>query len=100
MFPGTLMAGQEKTRYLAHFSGHVQGVGFRYTTEQLAQGCEVTGYVENLPDGRVRLVVEGACQELEQLLTAIDRRLGHWIRTRQLDRQAATGEFARFTIRR
>ncbi len=39
------------------YSGRVQGVGFRYTTKQLAAEFEVTGWVRNLPDGRVELLV-------------------------------------------
>jgi acylphosphatase len=39
------------------YSGRVQGVGFRYATKQLAAGFEVTGWVRNLPDGRVELLV-------------------------------------------
>ena len=42
-----------------YFSGHVQGVGFRYTTRSVASRFAVTGYVRNLPDGRVELVAEG-----------------------------------------
>ena len=40
-------------------SGRVQGVGFRYFTEDLAQREGVSGFVRNLPDGRVEAVVEG-----------------------------------------
>jgi acylphosphatase len=37
------------------YSGRVQGVGFRYTVKRIASGFEVTGWVKNLPDGRVEL---------------------------------------------
>ena len=47
-------------RLEAHFSGRVQGVGFRYLTRQLAQGFAVTGQVRNLPDGQVQVIAEGA----------------------------------------
>ena len=39
-----------------HYTGRVQGVGFRHTVRQLATGYEVTGCVKNLPDGRVELL--------------------------------------------
>ncbi|WP_038167435.1 acylphosphatase [Verrucomicrobium sp. BvORR106] len=37
------------------YSGRVQGVGFRYAVKRIASGFEVTGWVKNLPDGRVEL---------------------------------------------
>ena len=45
------------------YSGHVQGVGFRYTVKTVAWGFEVTGTVRNLQDGRVELIAEGAMSE-------------------------------------
>ena len=40
----------------ANFSGHVQGVGFRYQTEAISRNFNVQGYVQNMPDGTVDLV--------------------------------------------
>ena len=53
------------------FAGRVQGVGFRATTVRIAKRYPVSGYVENLPDGRVRLVVEGERVSLEQFLAEL-----------------------------
>jgi acylphosphatase len=56
-------------RYLV--SGRVQGVGFRFFTEDTALREGVSGYVRNLPDGRVEAVVEGdvaAVSRVEQAL--------------------------------
>jgi acylphosphatase len=80
------------------YSGHVQGVGFRYTTRQIAGNYEVTGFVRNLPDGRVELVAEGTEAELTAFLTAVDERLGSHIRSTAIDRRDATSEFSRFQI--
>ena len=63
------------------YTGHVQGVGFRYTVKSTAAGFEITGTVRNLTDGRVELVAEGARDELEAFLVAIrDAGLKHFIR--------------------
>jgi acylphosphatase len=53
------------------YEGRVQGVGFRYCVRQLACGFEVTGWVRNLPDGRVELQACGEAAELEEFLGAI-----------------------------
>ena len=53
------------------YSGRVQGVGFRYTTQHLAAGYTVAGHVRNLPNGDVELVAEGEADEVERFLTAI-----------------------------
>ena len=50
------------------YAGHVQGVGFRYTVQRLARGYSVTGFVRNLSDGRVELVVEGESGEVDGFL--------------------------------
>ena len=63
------------------YSGHVQGVGFRYTAKTAAAGFEISGIVRNLSDGRVELIAEGAREELEAFRAAIrDTGLKHFIR--------------------
>ena len=45
--------------------GMVQGVGFRFFTQCIAARHQVTGYVRNLPDGRVEAHAEGTAQNIE-----------------------------------
>lgn len=68
------------------YSGRVQGVGFRYSTKQIASGYEVTGSVKNLPDGRVQLqAMSHDAGELEAFLAAIDEsNLGSLIKEREV----------------
>ncbi len=58
-------------RMQVFFSGTVQGVGFRFTAERLAQRFSVSGFVRNLDDGRVEVVAEGEETALVNFLTAI-----------------------------
>jgi acylphosphatase len=81
------------------FSGQVQGVGFRYTAQVIARRHVVTGFVRNLPDGRVELVIEGEESQMQQVLLEIGQRMKDFIRERADDVSAATGEFKGFSIR-
>ena len=63
------------------YSGHVQGVGFRYTTRSIARDYEVTGYVRNLPDGSVEVVAEGPVDQLDVFLEQVSDRLSGHIRS-------------------
>jgi len=82
-----------------HFSGHVQGVGFRYTTHNIAQQHAVHGYVRNLPDGRVELVMEGDECEIDDVVKTIRRKMSHFVRDCHAEVAPATGEFEQFYIR-
>ena len=53
------------------FEGRVQGVGFRYTTKDLARGYDVLGTVRNLPDGTVELIIAGEVDEVAEFLRAL-----------------------------
>ncbi len=82
------------------YSGRVQGVGFRATARSLARGFAVSGYVRNLPDGRVELLVEGEPEAVDSFLSALQRELGHYIHSSSSDREPMDApEFAGFVIR-
>ena len=88
-------------RLHAYFSGHVQGVGFRYSVKQLSLEFDVTGWVKNLPDGRVELMAEGERDELETFQAAVpDAGLRRFIRETQSHWSEGTGEFKGFEIAR
>ena len=52
----------------ASISGSVQGLGFRFHTVQKAEQLGVSGFVENLSDGRVLVLAEGTLNQLQRLL--------------------------------
>jgi acylphosphatase len=83
------------------YSGHVQGVGFRYTVKTLTNGFEVTGMVRNLEDGRVELRAEGTKEELEAFLEAVrESEVGRFIKQEQASWSEAKNEFRGFEITR
>ncbi|MBE9519277.1 MAG: acylphosphatase [Bacteroidetes bacterium] len=47
------------SQYEIKISGRVQGVGFRYAAQKQARFLRLKGWVENLPDGSVRAVING-----------------------------------------
>jgi acylphosphatase len=81
-----------------HYSGRVQGVGFRYTTRQLAHGFPVAGFVRNLTDGRVELVVEGPAADVEALLGRLNETMAGYIHDQTVQDEPAQG-FDSFVIR-
>jgi acylphosphatase len=80
-------------RLTVYFSGRVQGVGFRYTAVQISRRYKVAGMVENLPDGRVRLVVEGTSEQATGFVDDLARKMSGYISDHTVDQSPATGEF-------
>ena len=76
------------------FEGRVQGVGFRYTTKDLARGYDVIGTVRNLPDGSVELIVSGENEELAEFLRELreDSVVAHHIKSAVEEEIAALPE--------
>ena len=85
---------------LVLFSGHVQGVGFRYTTLRIAQGYpNVVGCVRNVPDGRVEIAAEGPSEEVDAFLAEVSRIMGEYIRDVNSRLRPVSGSFVGFRIR-
>ena len=53
--------------------GKVQGVGFRWSTQRVAQQLEVTGWCRNLPDGSVEVCAYGDETQVGQLFAWLQR---------------------------
>lgn len=51
-------------------SGFVQGVGYRAFTRHESRRRKLTGWVKNLPDGRVEAVIQGPEDKLQEMLKA------------------------------
>ena len=80
-------------------SGRVQGVGFRYFTQDTALREGVTGWVRNLPDGRVEALVEGDVEAV----TRVERALrigprGALVDRVYVDDEDPTGMYTTFSV--
>ena len=65
------------------FSGDVQGVGFRYRSFYIAQSLGLTGWVENLWDGRVEMEVQGSEASIREMLARIQQQ--RWINVTNME---------------
>ena len=93
------MSQLEQQRREVYYSGRVQGVGFRFTVREVAGRFAVSGFVRNLPDGRVHLVVEGSAGEIDRFLNAIQAEMRPYIAATEQTVSPATGRFNSFEIR-
>jgi len=91
-----------KRRARIHITGIVQGVGFRPFIYRLASERFLQGYVLNLGDAGVRLVVEGREEKIKDLIQEIQQNPPSISRIETLDTEwiEASGEFSDFAIRK
>jgi len=87
-----------KKQVRAHYSGRVQGVGFRFTAESIAGELGITGWVKNLRDGRVEIVIEAEEDVLKDFLERINKYFARYIQDVDIEWLPATGEFREFGI--
>jgi len=81
-------------------SGRVQGVGFRYFTQEIAVRYDLKGWVKNLPDGRVEFGAEGSEGLLKEFLKDINRgpRTGY-VSDLKVDWSKYKGKYESFELR-
>ena len=80
------------------FRGNVQGVWFRATTKRLAAKLPLAGYVRNLDDGRVELIVQGNDSDVKTLLHRIHAAYPNNIEAVEKE-EIEMGEMHEFNIR-
>jgi len=81
------------------FTGRVQGVGFRYTVRSLAKRHPITGYVKNLADGTVELILQGTPVAMNALLSDVVDHFGDNIAHCERSAIDTAEEFTLFDIR-
>jgi len=55
-----------------HISGNVQRVGYRAKVISTANALGIKGFIQNLPDGRAKIIAQGEQSELDKLIQAIN----------------------------
>ena len=89
-----------KVRAHVFISGRVQGVFFRSETMYEAKQLGVTGWIHNIPDGRVEAIFEGEQENVKELLEFCKRGpLGAKVEDVNVTWENYTGEFRDFEIR-
>jgi len=89
-----------KKRIHVFYSGRVQGVGFRFTVEETAHRLGVVGWVKNLRNGRVELVVEAEEKILGQFLDEMRKGpMRNFIEDVEVTWSDATDAFTDFEVR-
>lgn len=94
----TQAADEKKVGRRVHYTGKVQGVGFRATAVEIAKDFKVTGWVKNLADGRVELRVEGTEPEVKRFLDAIRTKWPKNIEKVQIEANDVTGKWKDFSV--
>ena len=81
------------------YSGQVQGVGFRYTANRMAQDYAICGFVKNMIDGRVEVVAEGPPEQIEAFMQNLAGAMKGYIRSTEVHEEPYLGEFNSFGVR-
>jgi len=82
-----------------YYSGRVQGIGFRFTAERMAQELGVGGWVKNLSDGRVEVIAEAQEDKLKEFIAQINKTFSQYIQDIDINWQPAMGEFRDFGVK-
>ena len=81
------------------YSGDVIAVGFRLTANELASNLKLTGWVRNLADGRVELVVQGEESEIQKILDQLASIFQDRIEESKISWQKPMEKFTKFEIK-
>lgn len=80
------------------FSGTVQGVGFRFTVQRYAVRLGIKGWVKNLPNGSVELLVDGSRQTIDELCRNVEDDFHGYIENKDIKTMLGEERFENFRI--
>jgi acylphosphatase len=93
------MMVQPRKSYNIIFKGNVQGVGFRFTAQNIARNCGIKGWIRNNPNGSVEAVVQGKESDLRLFLTQIKSSFPYKISSISKQAEEPRQEFKHFRIK-
>jgi len=80
------------------FSGRVQGVGFRFTAQRIAERYGLTGFVRNLPNGTVEMFAQGDANDMARCLRDIDEAFAGYVRDAKIEDASLNARYDEFSI--
>jgi len=98
---GVRLHGQLKVSQIAKhviFTGHVQGVGFRFTVHHIASGYRLTGFVRNLSDGTVEMLAQGTPDDVDTCIRQIQDSFAGYIGDSIIEEVSVNARHTEFRI--
>ncbi len=80
------------------YSGRVQGVGFRFTAHGIAARYGLAGYVRNMPDGSVEMLIQGNPDDIDSCLGDINDEFRGYISSSEIEESAPNPSLKSFKI--
>ena len=80
------------------FTGRVQGIGFRFTAFNIANRCQLTGVVRNLPDGSVEMLTQGNPDDIADCIRNIKESFSGYIKETKIEEAPLNPEYKDFKI--
>lgn len=80
------------------FSGHVQGVGFRFTVHRIAGRHRLAGFVRNLSDGTVEMLAQGTSEDIEECVQDIKEAMASYLSETAIDEVPLNPKYTDFRI--
>ena len=93
-----MRAEKKSIRIIVNFRGRVQGVGFRWQVNEIANHYRCTGYVKNLDNGSVQILAEGEVVEVREFLNHVARTLDRFWHEKEEDERVGNAHFQTFHI--
>lgn len=81
------------------YSGDVIGVGFRLTTDEIAHNLKLLGWVKNLPNNQVELIVQGEESDIKRLLNQLSQIFRDNIEKSKITWRKPSPELSKFEIK-